>query len=61
MNYLTPDEEQFSVKFARFINEENCERMFAEFGRAEKDIQANGNAKIILLDLAIKCTILIKA
>ena len=61
LNYLTPDEEQFSVKFARFINEENCERMFAEFGRAEKDIQANGNAKIILLDLAIKCTILIKA
>ena len=60
LNYETREEEQFSTRFAPYINEDNVERMLYEFGRAEKDIRMNGNAKIVLFDLAIKTTILIK-
>ncbi len=60
LNYETREEQQFSTRFAPYINEGNVERMFGEFGQAEKDIRMNGNAKIVLFDLAIKITILIK-
>lgn len=60
LNYLTRDEEKFSSKFSPFINEQNVERMFGNFERAEREIQGNGNAKIILFDLAVQITILIK-
>ncbi|MDO4510468.1 MAG: DNA polymerase III subunit delta [Bacteroidales bacterium] len=60
LNYQTRDEQQFSVKFAPFINEYNVERLIAEFTRAEKDIRMNGNIKLVLFDMAIKITILIK-
>ncbi len=60
LNYETHEEQQFSTRFAPFINEENVERMLNEFSRAEKDIRMNGNAKIVLFDLAVKNTILIK-
>ncbi len=60
LNYLTRDEEAFSKKFAPFINEGNAETLHQEFTRADSDIRANGNAKIILFDLAIMVTRLIK-
>lgn len=60
LNYMTGEERQFSVKFAPFINEGNIERLLDEFTRADLEIQGNGNAKIILFDMAIKITILIK-
>jgi DNA polymerase-3 subunit delta' len=60
LNYETESEAQFSKNFARFINEENVERLLKLFGDAARDIRGNGNAKIILFDVAIKTTILIK-
>lgn len=60
LNYLTQEEENFSTRFAPFINEENVIKMLEEFNRAETDIAGNGNGKIILFDIAIKITILIK-
>ncbi|MEG2599174.1 MAG: DNA polymerase III subunit delta [Muribaculaceae bacterium] len=60
LNYLTREEEQFSRKFAPFINERNISQMIEEFSKAESDIQGNANAKIVLFDLAIKITKLIK-
>ncbi len=60
LNYLTREEQQFSTRFAPFINEQNVEQMIAEFSRAESDIQRNANAKIVLFDLAVKITLLIK-
>lgn len=60
LNYLTHEEEQFSTRFAPFINEQNVERMLNEFTKAEEDILGNGSAKIVLFDLAITITILIK-
>lgn len=60
LNYLTQEEESFSTRFSPFINEGNVIKMLEEFNRAEIDIAGNGNGKIILFDLAIKITILIK-
>lgn len=60
LNYETQEESQFSKNFARFINEENVERMLQLFSDASSDIRANANAKIVLFDVAIKTTILIK-
>lgn len=60
LNYLTRDEAQFSTKFAPFINEANVERITAEFNRALHDIAANGNARIVLFDMCIRISILIR-
>ena len=60
LNYLTAEEQQFSSRFAPFINETNVQQMVAEFSSAANDIQRNANAKIVLVDLAVKITILIK-
>ncbi len=60
LNYMTNQEENFSLKFAPYINEVNVIKMLEEFDKAEIDIAGNGNGKIILFDLAIKITILIK-
>ena len=53
LNYMTREEEQFSTRFAQFINEKNVEQLLAHFDRAEREIQGNGNGKIILFDLAM--------
>ena len=60
LNYMTREEENFSVRFSPFINEENVIKMLDEFNRAEIDIAGNANGKIVLFDLAIRITILIK-
>lgn len=58
--YLTTDEQAFSKKFSPFINERNVESLLREFGSARTDIAANGNAKIIFFDLAVKTILLLK-
>ena len=60
LNYLTREEEQFSTRFAPFINEINVQGFINELQLAERDIRGNGNAKIVLFDMALKMTILIK-
>lgn len=61
LNYLTDQEAAFSQKFSPFINHRNVESLIALFNEAGSDIRSNGNAKIILFDLAVKTIILIKA
>ena len=60
LNYMTREEEQFSVRFSPFINELNGEGIVDELNKAEIDIRGNANGKIVLFDLAIKMTVLIK-
>ncbi len=60
LNYETQEESSFSKNFARFINEENVEPMLKLFGDAARDIRGNANAKIVLFDVAIRTTIMIK-
>jgi DNA polymerase-3 subunit delta' len=61
LNYLNAAESEFSARFYPFINERNVEQLIDEFNKARIDIEGNGNAKIILFDLAIKVIILLKA
>jgi DNA polymerase III subunit delta' len=58
--FLTGEEDEFSVKFHPSINSENIFPMSEEFNLVYSHIEANGNAKIIFLDLALKVTKLIR-
>lgn len=60
LNYMNRDEAEFSSRFSRFINERNVLRIVDELNRAQTDIAANANAKIVLFDLAIKIILLLK-
>ena len=60
LNYLNRSEQAFSSKFAPFINSNNAEQMMEQFELASKHIRCNGNARLVLFDMAIKITILIK-
>lgn len=57
--YMTQEEEQFSTKFARFINEANVVEILELFDRAIRDISQNANAKILFYDVALKMIVLI--
>lgn len=57
--FLTGDEADFSSKFHPFINQDNIFPFTDEFNKAFAHIEANGNAKIIFLDLGLKITRLI--
>ena len=58
--YLNSEEQAFCRNFAPFINERNVESLLREFNSAKADIAANGNAKIVLFDLAVKVILLLK-
>ena len=60
LNYLTREEEAFSTRFSPFINERNVEGIVAELERANRDIAGNANAKLVLFDLTIRLSILIR-
>jgi DNA polymerase-3 subunit delta' len=58
--YLSEKETGFSQKFHPFINDRNALNIANELERAQTDIERNGYAKIVLLDLALKIMKLIK-
>ena len=58
--FLAGDEAAFSNNFHPFINQNNIYPLTEEFNIAYSHIEANGNAKIIFLDLALKVTRLIR-
>lgn len=60
LNYQTTEEQQFSGKFAPFINEKNIEQFTEQFSRAEAQIMQNANSRIVLFDLCLQCIVLIK-
>lgn len=51
ISLLTPDEEEFSHRFAPFIHEGNVEGLSDEISRAAADIARNANGKIVMFDL----------
>lgn len=57
--FMTGDEADFSSKFHPFINQENIYSFTDELNKAFAHIEANGNARIIFLDLSLKITSLI--
>ena len=60
LNYQMQDEREFSAKFAPFIHSGNVEEIMNELEKAERQIEQNGNAKIIFFDLCLQMIILIK-
>ena len=60
LSYLTKKEAAFSQRFSSFIHSGNVFKMAEEFELAIEHIEANGYAKLVLLDLAIKNIILLK-
>jgi DNA polymerase-3 subunit delta' len=58
--YLTDEESKFSANFHPFINHDNITPFTEELNLAYAHIEANGNAKVVFLDLALKLTKLIK-
>ena len=60
LNYLTPQEEQFSAKFCPFVNERNVEAIENETARAASDIARNANAKIVMFDYAVKMVVALR-
>ncbi len=60
MSYMSGDELQFSTRFSPFINEENVWAISDELTRAYTDIERNGNAQIIFLDLGLKLVKLLR-
>jgi DNA polymerase-3 subunit delta' len=57
--FMTGEEADFSSKFHPYINKENIYSFADELNNAYSHIEANGNAKIIFLDLSLKLTRLI--
>jgi len=58
--YLTPEEENFSLRFSPFINDGNILQLSEEFSLAHSHLEQNGNARIILMDLCLKVIMLLK-
>jgi DNA polymerase-3 subunit delta' len=58
--FLTGEEATFSGNFHPFINQDNIFPLTEEFNLVYSHVEANGNAKIIFLDLALKVTRLIR-
>ena len=58
--FLSGEEAEFSGNFHPFINRNNIYDLTGEFNLVHSHIEANGNAKIIFLDLALKVTRLIR-
>ena len=58
--FLAGEEASFSENFHPFIKLDNIYNLTEEFSLAHSHIEANGNAKIIFLDLALKVTRLIR-
>ncbi len=54
MNYMSAKESEFSRKFSPFIHEGNVHALAETFTLAGNHIEANGNARIILMDLSIR-------
>lgn len=60
LNYQMEAEREFSAKFAPFIHNGNVEGIMNQLDLAEKQIEQNGNAKVIFFDLCLQMIVLIK-
>lgn len=59
LNYMMPGEEEFAVRFAPFIHENNVFEINNELEQAIQHVTRNGNIRIIIMDLMLKLTMLI--
>ena len=60
LNYMTSYENDFSVRFAPFVNERNIFSLLCELEIAQKHIEQNVQAKIVFFDLSLKLIMLLR-
>ena len=60
INFLGREEENFSTRFAPFINERNVVGIMNELSDAGRDISQNVNARMVFFDFALKMIVLLK-
>ncbi|MDR0972353.1 MAG: DNA polymerase III subunit delta' [Prevotellaceae bacterium] len=60
LTFMTEDEEQFSTRFAPFINERNVQGIMHELTEAAVHIGQNVHAKMVFFDFALKMIVLLK-
>ena len=60
INFLGREEEDFSTRFAPFINDRNVVGIMNELSDAARDIAQNVNARMVFFDLALKMIVLLK-
>ena len=60
LNYLGREEENFSTRFAPFVNERNVVGIMDELSNAQRDISQNVSARMVFFDLALKMIVLLK-
>lgn len=60
LNFMSRKETEFSEKFSRFIHSGNIQGLADSFSLAGNHIEANGNPRIVFMDLSIKVIMLIK-
>jgi DNA polymerase-3 subunit delta' len=53
LNYMSKKESEFSARFSPFIHVGNIDELAEGFTLAGNHIEANGNPRIVLMDLAI--------
>ncbi|MCF0202761.1 MAG: DNA polymerase III subunit delta [Bacteroidaceae bacterium] len=58
--YMTPKEEVFAKKFSPFVNEKNIIIFNNLYNTAIRDISRNGNANMVLFDMALKVIALLQ-
>lgn len=57
---MTPEESAFSSRFAPFIHDGNVDQLAHEVSRASQDIERNANSKIVLFDLFLLLSRLVR-
>ena len=57
---MTPEEVAFSDRFSPFIHDGNVEQLEKEISRASQDIERNANSKIVLFDLFLLLSRLVR-
>lgn len=59
MNYMNLEEQNFTSRFAPFVNENNAMGIMHELSEAQIHIEQNVNAKMVFFDLALKMIVLL--
>lgn len=57
--YMSAEEQNFSTRFAPFVNERNVMGIMDELSEAQKHIEQNVNAKMVFFDFSLKMIVLL--
>ena len=59
LNFMSQTESDFSVRFARFINERNVVEIMEAVEEVRRDVGQNVNPKMIFFDFGLRMIVLI--